>query len=71
MIYRRPCGDDAAEMIRYLKCIGAESDNLTFGAEGLPITEEKERDFLSKINPNVYVVIAVDDDVRITGDASL
>ena len=71
MIYRRPCGDDAAEMIRYLKCIGAESDNLTFGAEGLPITEEKERDFLSKINPNVYVVIAVDDDGRITGDASL
>ena len=71
MIYRRPCGDDAAEMIRYLKCIGAESDNLTFGAEGLPITEEKERDFLSKINPNVYVVIAVDDDGRITGDAFL
>lgn len=71
MIYRRPCGDDAAEMIRYLKSVGSESDNLTFGAEGLPVTEEQERKFLSSIGPNAYVVIAVDDDGRITGDAFL
>ena len=71
MIYRRPCGDDAAEMIRYLKSVGSESDNLTFGSEGLPVTEEQERKFLSSIGPNAYVVIAVDDDGRITGDASL
>lgn len=71
MTYRTPCGDDAAEMIRYLKSVGGESDNLTFGSEGLPVTEEKEREFLSSANPNVHVVIAVDDDGRIVGDASL
>lgn len=71
MIYRSPCGDDAAEMIRYLKSVGSESDNLTFGSEGLPVTEEQERKFLSSIGPNAYVVIAVDDDGRITGDAFL
>ena len=71
MTYRTPCGDDAAEMIRYLKSVGSESDNLTFGAEGLPVTEEQERKFLSSIGPNAYVVSAVDDDGRITGDASL
>ncbi|MGN0906937.1 MAG: GNAT family N-acetyltransferase, partial [Bullifex sp.] len=58
-------------MIRYLKSVGSESDNLTFGAEGLPITEEQEREFLSKTNPNAFIVIAVDDDGRIVGDASL
>ena len=71
MIYRSPCGDDAAEMIRYLKSVGSESDNLTFGSEGLPVTEEQERKFLSSIGPNAYFVIAVDDDGRITGDAFL
>ena len=71
MIFRRPCGDDAAEMIRYLKSVGSESDNLTFGSEGLPVTEEQERKFLSSIGPNAYVVIAVDEDGRIVGDASL
>lgn len=71
MTYRTPCGDDAAEMIRYLKSVGSESDNLTFGSEGLPVTEEQERKFLSSIGPNAYFVIAVDDDGRITGDAFL
>ena len=71
MTYRNPCGDDAAEMIRYIKSVGGESDNLTFGSEGLPLTEEQERAFLSKTNPNAYIIIAVDDDGRITGDASL
>ena len=38
--------EDAAAILAYLRQIGAESDNLTFGPEGLPITEEQERQYL-------------------------
>lgn len=40
------CPDDAEQVLAYLKRVGGESDNLTFGAEGLPLTAEKERAFL-------------------------
>ena len=30
--------EDAAEILQYLKQIGAETDNLSFGVEGLPLT---------------------------------
>ena len=39
--------EDAAAILAYLRQIGAESDNLTFGPEGLPITEEQESSGLS------------------------
>ena len=43
----RPVGPaDAEQMLAYLKRIGGESDNLTFGPEGIPFTVEKERAFL-------------------------
>ncbi len=32
---------DAEAILKYCKAIGAESDNLTFGAEGIPVTAEK------------------------------
>ena len=35
--------EDAEQLIAYLKRIGGESDNLTFGPEGFPVTLEKER----------------------------
>ena len=38
--------EDAEQMIEYLKKIGGETDNLTFGKEGLPITVEQEKEFL-------------------------
>ena len=38
--------DDAESLIAYLKQIGGESENLTFGAEGLPVTVEREREIL-------------------------
>ena len=39
---RKPKKQDAQELLNYAKKIGAESDNLTFGAEGLPYTLEQE-----------------------------
>lgn len=39
---------DAAALLAYLKQVGSESDNLLFGAEGLPICVEDEAAFLEK-----------------------
>ena len=33
--------EDAAQLLAYLKRVGSETDNLTFGAEGLPGTAEQ------------------------------
>ena len=38
--------EDAAQLLAYLKRIGSETDNLTFGAEGLPGTAEQEAAYL-------------------------
>lgn len=46
IIYREAAPSDAARLLSYLKDIGAESDNLSFGAEGLPFSVEQEAHFL-------------------------
>ena len=38
--------EDAEKLLAYVKRIGGESDNLTFGPEGFPITVEKEQAML-------------------------
>ena len=38
---------DAEEIINYTKTIGSESDNVTFGPEGVPVTLEQEKAFLA------------------------
>ena len=63
---------DAAAMIEYLKQIGAETDNLTFGSEGLSITLEAEEMYIKEIeesSSDVMFVAKVDG--KIVGDASL
>ena len=42
--------EDAAALIEYLKMVGGETDNLTFGPEGLPVTVEEERKFLEDLH---------------------
>lgn len=39
--------EDAEHLLEFLKTVGGETDNLTFGAEGLPISIENERDFIA------------------------
>jgi len=45
---RRVEADDAEAILGYLKQVGGESDNLLFGAEGLPYTLEEEREALRR-----------------------
>ena len=70
--YRTAVPEDAAQLLEYLKNVGAETDNLTFGAEGMPVTEEQERKFLESLrdDPCNRLFLALDGE-RIVGDCSL
>ena len=70
--YRYAEPEDAAALLEYLKTVGGETDNLTFGAEGFRLTEEQERKFLESTRDDPYnrLFLALDGD-RIVGDSSL
>ena len=64
--------EDAAALIEYLKIIGGETDNLTFGAEGFPVTVEEERKFLEKQSADGRsVMFAVWEDGKIIANAHI
>lgn len=67
---RKAVASDAEQILQYCKMVGTESDNLTFGAEGVSITTEKEREYLDSIlhsDKQLYLV-AVDNN-EIVGTA--
>ena len=41
--------EDAEALIACLKRTGGETDNLTFGSEGLPVTVEQEKEHLEQM----------------------
>ena len=62
--------EDAAELIEYLKKVGGETDNLTFGSEGLPVTVEDERSYIeSLVNSKASVLLTAKKDGSIVGIA--
>lgn len=64
--------EDAAALLEYLKIIGGETENLTFGAEGLSVSVEDETALLAAqldSHDDVYLVARADG--QIVGDASL
>ena len=63
---------DAAMLLEYLKQVGEESDNLTFGPEGMPFSVEAEAEFISSMEnsiDNIMLLAKCDD--KIVGCASL
>mgnify|MGYP003179124511 CR=1 FL=1 len=42
----RAQAEDAAALLDYLKIVGGETDNLSFGAEGVPLDVEAEKAYL-------------------------
>lgn len=63
---------DAAEILEYLKQIGGETDNLTFGKEGLSITPEYEAAYIRQIeNSCDNVLFIAKENGKIVGSASL
>lgn len=63
---------DAEAILEYLKQAGSQTDNLTFGAEGMPFTVEEEAAYLKQLeNSRDGVQFVAKQDGRIIGDASL
>lgn len=72
IIYREAVPEDAQALLDYCKLIGSESDNMSFGAEGLPFTVDREAEFLknAQSNPNFRFLLALDGDT-IVGTSSV
>ena len=47
-IIERAQAEDAAALLDYLKIVGGETENLSFGAEGVPLSLEAEQTYLGK-----------------------
>lgn len=63
---------DAAALLAYLKQVGGETDNLTFGAEGLPFTVETEAEYLAQLEHSCdEIMLLAKLNGEIVGDASL
>ena len=45
-VIERARAEDAAALLDYLKIVGGETENLSFGAEGVPLSLEAEQDYL-------------------------
>lgn len=72
IIIEKAVTGDAAEILEFLKQIGGETANLTFGAEGLPFSVEAEAQYIAQLEhsrDDVMFVAKVDG--RIVGNASL
>ena len=49
IIYREAETSDAGRFLEYCKIVGTESDNLTFGEEGLPFSISQTADYIRKL----------------------
>ncbi len=68
----RAQAEDAAALLEYLKIVGGETDNLSFGAEGVPLGPEAEQAYLraqSESADNVQYLAKADGEI--IGTASL
>ena len=63
---------DAAQLLAFMKRIGGETDNLTFGAEGVPFSVEEEAAYIASMEGSAdsLMLLAKDGEV-IVGNASL
>lgn len=69
---REALPEDAEAVLACLKQAGGETDNLTFGSEGLPFTVEQERVFLQEQQANDHAVfLCAWDGNHLVGTASL
>lgn len=72
IIIRKAQPEDAAAIIAYMNTIGGETDNLTFGSEGFPISPEEEAEIIEEKNesPRNALFLAIKGE-RIIGSASI
>ena len=63
---------DAAILLEYLRQVGGETDNLTFGPEGMLFSIEAEAEFISSMENSIdNIMLLAKNDEKILGCASL
>ncbi len=62
---------DASAVLDFLKVVGGESDNLTFGAEGLPFSVEEEAAYIKSMNQSGNLLLLAKRDDTIVGNVSV
>lgn len=72
ILISRAVADDAQAMLEYLNTVGGETDNLTFGKEGLTISVEDEKIFLQSLeNSTSSMMLVAKHKGKIVGIAGL
>lgn len=72
IVIQQAAPEDAEAVLTYMKRIGSESDNLTFGAEGLGCSVEEEADFIrGQLDSADRVIYLAKLEGAVIGDASL
>ena len=72
IIIEKAAPSDAAKLLEYLKQVGGETDNLTFGSEGMPFSVEAEAEFISSVENSIdNIMLLAKSDEKIVGCASL
>ena len=65
-VIERARAEDAAALLDYLKIVGGETENLSFGAEGVSLDLEAEQNYLrmqSESTDNVQYLAKVKDEI--------
>lgn len=57
IIIREAQEKDAEQLLLFMKQVGGESDNLTFGPEGLPFSVEEEKEFIKATKEDEHSVM--------------
>ncbi|HQQ89887.1 MAG TPA: GNAT family N-acetyltransferase [Oscillospiraceae bacterium] len=64
--------EDAGQMLAFLKAAGGESDNLSFGEEGLPLTEKQEAAYIRTVaKSQKSLMLVAKTNGRIVGSCSV
>lgn len=69
-VIRKAAVSDAENILEYCKAVGAETDNLKFGAEGISLTVEKEREYLKSFtDSDKQLYLVAEENNEIVGTA--
>ena len=58
--------EDAEKILRYTKIVGGQTNNLTFGSEGIDLTIDKEEKILENISnsdKSIFLLVCLEDDI--------
>ena len=63
LIIREATAADAAACMEHSRRVGAETDNLSFGADGFPISLEGEKEYIEMMHesPRSVLYVAIKD----------